>query len=128
MGADMNQLLKALTEAEAYNGPSIIIGYAPCEMHGIKGTMQNCQLEMKRAVDAGYWQMFRYNPALKEEGKNPFILTSKEPNGQLLDFMMGETRFASLTRTFPEIAKELFEDAQKFCADRYAKYKKLAEG
>ncbi|MBQ8258093.1 MAG: pyruvate:ferredoxin (flavodoxin) oxidoreductase, partial [Clostridia bacterium] len=81
MGADMNQLLKALSEAEAYHGPSLVIGYAPCEMHGIKGGMFNCQLEMKRAVDAGYWQMFRYNPALKAEGKNPLTIDSKEPTG-----------------------------------------------
>ena len=81
MGADMNQTIKAIAEAEAYHGPSLIIGYAPCEMHSIKGGMTNCQTEMKKAVDAGYWNMFRFNPALKAEGKNPFILDSKAPAG-----------------------------------------------
>ena len=80
MGANMNQTLKAIQEAEAYNGPSLIIGYSPCEMHSIKGGMTNCQAEMKKAVECGYWNMYRYNPALKAEGKNPFTLDSKEPN------------------------------------------------
>ncbi len=128
MGANEQHLITALKEAEAHKGTSIIIAYAPCINHGISKGMGLAQLEEKQASECGYWPLWRYVPALKEEGKNPFILTSKEPNGQLLDFMMGETRFASLTRTFPEIAKVLFEDAQKFCADRYAKYKKLAEG
>ena len=124
MGADMNQLLKALTEAEAYNGPSIIIGYAPCEMHGIKGTMQNCQLEMKRAVDAGYWQMFRYNPALKEEGKNPFSLDSKEPTASYVDFIKSENRYSRLMQSFPERAEELFAQAD---ANAKAKYERLTK-
>ena len=85
------------------------------------------QLEEKLASECGYWPLWRYVPELKAEGKNPFILTSKEPNGQLLDFMMGETRFASLTRTFPETAKVLFAEAEELCAQRYAKYKHLAE-
>ena len=80
MGANMNQTLKAIAEAEAYPGPSLVIGYAPCEMHSIKGGMTNCQAEMKKAVDCGYWNMFRFNPAAKAEGKNPFTLDSKEPN------------------------------------------------
>ena len=122
MGADMNQLLKALTEAEAYNGPSIVIGYAPCEMHGIKGTMQNCQLEMKRAVEAGYWQMFRYNPALKAEGKNPFSLDSKEPTGSYIDFIKSENRYSRLAASNPERANELFEKAE---ATAKAKYERL---
>ena len=122
MGADMNQLLKALTEAEAYNGPSIVIGYAPCEMHGIKGTMQNCQLEMKRAVEAGYWQMFRYNPALKAEGKNPFSLDSKEPTGSYIDFIKSENRYSRLAASNPERANELFEKAE---ANAKAKYERL---
>ena len=122
MGADMNQLLKALTEAEAYNGPSIIIGYAPCEMHGIKGTMQNCQLEMKKAVEAGYWQMFRYNPALKAEGKNPFSLDSKEPTASYIDFIKSENRYSRLAASNPERANELFEKAE---ANAKAKYERL---
>ena len=122
MGADMNQLLKALTEAEAYNGPSIIIGYAPCEMHGIKGTMQNCQLEMKRAVEAGYWQMFRFNPALQAEGKNPFSLDSKEPTASYIDFIKSENRYNRLANQFPERAEKLFADAE---ASAKAKYERL---
>ena len=89
--------------------------------------MSQAQLEEKEASECGYWPLWRYVPELKAEGKNPFILTSKEPNGKLLDFMMGETRFASLTRTFPETAKVLFAEAEEFCAQRYAKYKHLAE-
>ena len=128
MGANEQHLITALKEAEAHHGPSLIIAYAPCINHGISKGMGQAQLEEKQASECGYWPLWRYVPELKDEGKNPFILTSKEPNGQLLDFMMGETRFASLTRTFPETAKELFEAAQEFCADRYARYKKLAEG
>jgi len=124
MGADMNQLLKALTEAEAYNGPSIIIGYAPCEMHGIKGTMANCQLEMKKAVEAGYWQMFRYNPALKAEGKNPFTLDSKEPTGSYVDFIKSENRYSRLAQTNPERAEALFAQAE---ANAKAKYERLTK-
>jgi len=124
MGADMNQLLKALTEAEAYPGPSIIIGYAPCEMHGIKGTMANCQLEMKKAVEAGYWQMFRYNPALKAEGKNPFILDSKEPTASYIDFIKSENRYSRLAASNPERAAELFEKAE---ANAKAKYERLTK-
>ena len=130
MGADMNQLLKALTEAEAYNGPSIIIGYAPCEMHGIKGTMANCQLEMKKAVESGYWQMFRYNPALKAEGKIPFTLDSKEPTGSYIDFIKSENRYSRLAASNPERANELFEIAEanaKAKYERLTKYSKLYE-
>ena len=100
---------------------------SPCINHGISKGMSQAQLEEKLASECGYWPLWRYVPELKAEGKNPFILTSKEPNGQLLDFMMGETRFASLTRTFPETAKVLFAEAEEFCAQRYAKYKHLAE-
>ena len=122
MGADMNQTLKALTEAEAYNGPSIVIGYAPCEMHGVKGGMQNCQLEMKKAVEAGYWQTFRYNPALKAEGKNPLTIDSKEPTASYVDFIKSETRYARLAQAFPERAEELFAKAE---ANAKAKYERL---
>ncbi|MBR5023609.1 MAG: 2-oxoacid:acceptor oxidoreductase family protein, partial [Victivallales bacterium] len=127
MGADMNQTLKALTEAEAYHGPSLIIGYAPCEMHGVKGGMVNCQDEMKKAVDAGYWQMFRFNPALKAEGKNPFSLDCKEPNGKYIDFIKSETRYARLEQSFPERAAVLFEKADAASKAKYQRLTKLVE-
>ena len=123
MGADMNQLLKALTEAEAYNGPSIIIAYAPCEMHGVKGGMQNCQLEMKKAVDAGYWQMFRYNPTLES---NKLIVDSKEPTGDYVDFIKSETRYARLVQAFPEKAEELFAKGAENAKAKYDRLQKLA--
>ncbi|MBE6662180.1 MAG: pyruvate:ferredoxin (flavodoxin) oxidoreductase [Ruminococcaceae bacterium] len=127
MGADMNQLLKALTEAEAYNGPSLIIGYAPCEMHGIKGTMQNCQLEMKKAVEAGYWQMFRFNPAAKAEGKNPFSLDSKEPTASYVDFIKSENRYARLAQQFPERAEVLFAKAEEAAKAKYERLTKMGD-
>ncbi len=127
MGADMNQTLKAIAEAEAYPGPSIIIGYAPCEMHSIKGGMQNCQAEMKKAVEAGYWQMFRFNPALKAEGKNPFSLDSKEPTMSYQDFIMGEARYTRLAQAFPERAKELFAKAEATAKAKYERLKKFVE-
>ena len=127
MGADMNQLLKALTEAEAYNGPSIIIGYAPCEMHGIKGTMQNCQLEMKKAVESGYWQMFRFNPALKAEGKNPFSLDSKAPTASYIDFIKSENRYNRLANQFPERAEALFSKAEETAKAKYEKLTRLVK-
>ena len=126
MGADINQTLKAITEAEAYPGPSLIIGYAPCEMHSIKGGMTNCQAEMKRAVDCGYWNMFRYNPALKAEGKNPFTVDSKVPaTDGYRAFLMNEARYSALTRSFPEKADELFAKAESNAKDRYAHLTKL---
>ncbi|MBO5907117.1 MAG: 2-oxoacid:acceptor oxidoreductase family protein, partial [Clostridia bacterium] len=127
MGADMNQTLKAIAEAEAYPGPSIVIGYAPCEMHSIKGGMANCQAEMKKAVDAGYWQMFRFNPALKAEGKNPFTLDSKEPTASYQEFIAGEARYTRLAQAFPERAKELFEKAEATAKAKYERLKKLVE-
>ena len=127
MGADMNQTLKAIAEAEAYPGPSIVIGYAPCEMHSIKGGMANCQEEMKKAVEAGYWQMFRYNPALKAEGKNPFTLDSKEPTASYQDFINGEARYTRLAQQFPERAKELFAKAEETAKAKYERLKKLVE-
>ena len=127
MGADMNQTIKALAEAEAYPGPSLVIGYAPCEMHSIKGGMVNCQNEMKKAVDCGYWNMFRFNPALKEEGKNPFTLDSKAPTTSYKDFILNEARYSSLTRSFPERAEELFDKAEKTALDRYAYLQKLSK-
>ncbi len=119
MGANMNQTIKAITEAEAYKGPSLIIAYAPCEMHSIKGGMVNCQKEMKKAVECGYWNMFRYNPALKAQGKNPFTIDSKPATGSYRDFILGEARYSSLTRSFPERAEELFTLAEKTAMDRY---------
>ncbi len=127
MGADMNQTLKALTEAEAYHGPSIVIGYAPCEMHGLKGGMTNCQGEMKKAVEAGYWQMFRYNPSLKAEGKNPLTIDSKEPTASYIDFIKSENRYSRLAQAFPERAAELFAKAEKTAKAKYEHLKKLEE-
>ena len=127
MGADMNQTIKAIAEAEAYPGPSLIIGYAPCEMHGIKGGMTNCQAEMKKAVAAGYWQTFRYNPALKAEGKNPFVLDSKEPTENYIDFIKGENRYNRLAQQFPDRAETLFARAEEAAKEKYAKYAKKAE-
>ena len=127
MGADMNQTLKAMTEAEAYHGPSIIIGYAPCEMHGVKGGMVNCQIETKRAVEAGYWQMFRYNPALKVEGKPAFTLDSKAPTADYIEFIESETRYKRLEQAFPERAKVLFEEAKENAEAKYQRLLKLTE-
>ncbi len=127
MGADQNQTLKAIKEAEAYNGPSIIIGYSPCEMHSIKGGMVNCQAEMKKAVDAGYWDLFRYNPALKAEGKNPFSLDSKPATADYKEFILNEARYSSLTRSFPERANELFDIAADAAKARRAHLEKLVE-
>ena len=128
MGADMNQTIKAISEAEAYPGPSLIIGYAPCEMHSIKGGMQNCQAEMKKAVEAGYWQMFRFNPALRGvEGKSMFTLDSKAPTGSYQDFIMGEARYARLMQAFPERAKELFARAEEAAKAKQEKLSKMTE-
>ncbi len=127
MGADQNQTLKAIKEAEAYNGPSLIIGYAPCEMHAIKGGMVNCQKEMKKAVDCGYWNMFRFNPALKAEGKNPLTIDSKPATTDYKEFILGEARYASLTRSFPERAEALFDKAAATSKEARAHLEKLAE-
>jgi len=127
MGANKNQLLKTLKEAESYPGPSLIIAYAPCINHGIKKGMGKCQEEEKLAVESGYWPMFRYNPKLKGEGKNPFQLESKAPDGTLHEFIMGELRYNSLTRTFPEEAKRLHKQLEEDVNERYKKYKALSE-
>ena len=120
MGADNKQPLDAIQEAEAYPGPSLIIGYAPCEMHSIKGGMANCQTEMKKAVDCGYWNLFRYNPALKEKGQNPFTLDSKAPKSEdYKPFILNEARYSALTRSFPERAEVLFDKAEKTSVARY---------
>ncbi len=125
MGAKPAQTMKAIVEAEAYHGPSLIIGYSPCEMHSIKGGMKNCQLEMKRAVDCGYWNLFRFNPAA-EPGRR-FVLDSKEPAGGYRDFLMNEARYSRLTREFPERATELFERNEAAAMERYEHLLKLRD-
>ncbi|OUQ22282.1 pyruvate:ferredoxin (flavodoxin) oxidoreductase [Flavonifractor sp. An135] len=127
MGANPAQTLKAINEAVNYHGPSLVIGYAPCEMHSIKGGMTNCQAEMKKAVECGYWNLFRFNPALKAEGKNPFTLDSKAPAGGYQEFLMNEARYSSLTRSFPEVAKELFAQNEEAAKERYEHLTKLVE-
>ena len=127
MGADKNQTIKAIAEAESYHGPSLIIGYAPCEMHGVKGGMTNCQNEMKRAVDAGYWNMFRFDPRKKAEGKNPFTIDSKAPTADYKEFIESETRYSRLQRAFPERAEMLFDKAANAAKDRYEYLGKLAK-
>ena len=127
LGANPAQALKVIQEAEAYNGPSLIIGYAPCELHGVKGGMNHCQDEMKAAVKAGYWNLFSFNPALKAEGKNPFTLTSKEGDGSYQAFLNNETRYSALTRKFPERAKVLFDRNEQAAKDRFVHLQKLVE-
>ena len=124
MGANQAQTLKAITEAEAYNGPSLVIGYAPCEMHSIKGGMTNCQAEMKKAVECGYWNLFRFDPS-KETGK--FTLDSKAPKDGYQEFLMNEARYSRLTREFPERAKELFPKNEAAAKERYEHLLKLVE-
>ena len=127
MGADKNQTMKAIKEAEAYPGPSLIIAYAPCINHGLKAGMGFSQLEAKRAVDSGYWSLYRYNPLLKDENKNPFMLDSKEPSLNFQEFLMGEVRYSSLKKQFPEIAQELFNKTEKDAKERLNQYKNLAK-
>ncbi|MEW9093513.1 MAG: pyruvate:ferredoxin (flavodoxin) oxidoreductase [Clostridiaceae bacterium] len=128
MGADKNQTLKAIQEAEAYDGPSLVIGYAPCINQGLKIGMGASQTEQKRAVECGYWQMYRFNPTLKEEGKNPFVLDSKEPNwDKFQDFLMGEVRYASLKKAFPEVADGLFAKTEEDAKERYESYVRLTK-
>jgi pyruvate-ferredoxin/flavodoxin oxidoreductase len=126
MGANMNQFMKAIQEAEAHKGPSLIIAYAPCINHGIKGGMSRTQTREKQAVEAGYWHLWRYVPELKEQGKNPFILDSKDPTGSFQEFIGNEVRYSSLKQTFPDVAEELFKAAEANAKDRLAGYKKLA--
>ncbi|MCT4662982.1 MAG: pyruvate:ferredoxin (flavodoxin) oxidoreductase [Tissierellales bacterium] len=127
MGANKNQFMKALIEAESYQGPSLIIAYAPCINHGLKDGMGKTQHREKQAVDAGYWHLYRYNPLLKAEGKNPFVMDSKEPSASFQEFLQGEVRYTSLAKTFPEIAEQLFEKAEEDAKDRYESYKRMAE-
>ena len=128
LGANMNQAVKAIAEAEAYPGPSLIIGYAPCELHGVKGGMTNCQNEMKKAVEAGYWNLFTFNPANKAQGKNPFTLTSKAVDAEKYQALLAnETRYSRLTRAFPERAKQLFARNEQVANDRYEHLTRLVE-
>ena len=124
MGANQAQYMKALKEAEAYHGPSLIICYAPCINHGIK--MAKSQSEEKAAVECGYWQLYRFNPELKAKGENPFTLDSKDPTGDYQAFIMGETRYASLKKTQPAIADELFKETEESSMERLEGYKKMA--
>lgn len=127
LGADKNQAYKAIKEAEAYNGPSLIIAYAPCINHGIRVGMGFSIEEEKKAVETGYWHLYRFNPELKEEGKNPFILDSKEPTKPFRDFLDGEVRYTSLKKLFPERAEKLYEVAEENAKERYASYQALSE-
>ncbi|MDR1204455.1 MAG: pyruvate:ferredoxin (flavodoxin) oxidoreductase [Peptococcaceae bacterium] len=126
-GASQNQLIQAISEAEAYPGPSLVIAYAPCINHGLKAGMNKAQDEQKQAVNAGYWHLWRYNPALESEGKNPFVLDSKDPTGSFQDFILGENRYSILQGQFPEIAKVLFAKAEKDAQTRLSNYKRMAQ-
>ena len=125
LGADMNQAFKAISEAEAYPGPSLIIAYAPCINHGLKAGMGKSSEEEKRAVECGYWCNWRYNPELLEQGKNPFHLDSREPKGNFRDYLMGEVRFASLAKLFPDKAEELFEQTERDAKQRRENYVRI---
>ena len=127
MGANYNQCVKAFSEAESYNGPSLIIAYAPCINHGIKGGMGIAQEEEKKAVNSGYWNLFRFDPRLSETGKNPFTLDSKEPTANYRDFIMNEVRYNALARSFPEKAETLFKKAEQQAKEKYDHLKNLAE-
>ena len=126
MGADYNQCIKAFVEAESYDGPSIIICYAPCINHGIKGGMTIAQIEEKKAVQSGYWNIYRYNPRLIEQGKNPLIVDSKAPTMSYRDFIMGEVRYNALSRANPERADLLFNRAEQQAAKKLAHLQFLA--
>jgi len=127
INADNTQLIKAFREAEEHHGPSIIIAYAPCINHGIKEGMGRSMATIKKAVQCGYWHLYRYNPALKEEGKNPFVLDSKPPTESFRDFIMGQVRYSSLEKAFPQKAEELFTRAEQNAKERYEIYKQMAE-
>ena len=128
MGASPVQFMNAIKEAEAYDGPSLIIAYSPCINHGLKAGMGLSQKEEKLAVECGYWQLYRYNPTLVEQGKNPFSLDSKEPDwSKFQDFLKSEVRFASLYKLFPETAGELLEKTEEFAKVRLETYKRLAD-
>ena len=126
MGADKNHVLKVMQEAEAYKGPSIIIAYAPCINHGLREGMGRSTANQDQAVKSGYWHLFRYNPELKEQGKNPFILDSKEPTASFREFLMKQVRYSALAQQFPDQAEELFEMTEAFAKERYEEYKRMA--
>ncbi|NLK63338.1 MAG: pyruvate:ferredoxin (flavodoxin) oxidoreductase, partial [Fusobacteria bacterium] len=127
MGANQSQYLKAIQEAEAYPGPSLIIAYSPCVNHGIRKGMGASQTEEKLATEAGYWPIYRYNPLLLKEGKNPFTLDSKEPDWtKYQEFLNGEVRYTSLKKSFPEKAEEMFKRNEKEAKERWEQYKRLA--
>ena len=126
MGADQAQTLKVIKEAESYNGPSLIIAYAPCINHGIKAGMGTTQRREKEAVKSGYWHLWRFNPTLKEEGKNPFVLDSKDPTESFQEFLQGEVRYASLKKAFPESADQLYQEAEEAAKERLESYKRMA--
>jgi pyruvate-ferredoxin/flavodoxin oxidoreductase len=126
LGANMNQAIRAMKEAEAYDGPSLIIAYSPCINHGID--MGRSIESMKKAVETGYWALYRYNPQLAEEGKNPFSLDSKDPIAEYQSFLDGEIRYKSLKKAFPDLAEELFAQSAKEAKARLEGYKRLAEG
>ena len=124
----MNQCIKAFAEAEAYDGPSLIIAYAPCINHGLKAGMGKAQAEEAKAVACGYWHLWRYNPALEAEGKNPFTLDSKEPDySKFQDFLMGEVRYNSVKKLFPNEADQLFEACQDMAKKRYQSYIRMTK-
>ena len=127
LGANPAQTMKAIVEAEEYNGPSIIIAYAPCEIHGISGGMRHCQDTLKKAVASGYWNLFSFNPAAKAEGKNPFTLTSKAGDGSYQEFLTNETRYSALTRKFPERAEVLFKKSEEVAKARFEHLQRLIE-
>ena len=128
MGADKNQFLKAVLEAEAYDGPSLIIAYSPCINHGLRKGMGKTQENTKDAVQCGYWHLFRYNPALADEGKNPFSLDQKEPTESFRDFIMGQARYATLANEFPDVAEQLYKVTESNAQERLASYRRLATG
>ncbi len=127
MGADMNQTIKAIVEAERYQGPSLVIAYSPCVSHGIKSGMGTSLAEEKKAVECGYWQLFRFNPDLRKEGKNPFILDSKDPTGDYKEFLQGEIRYSQLRNVHPERAERLYAQSEQDSAFKNRRRKLLSE-
>jgi pyruvate-ferredoxin/flavodoxin oxidoreductase len=127
MGSNPNQTLRAMIEAEQHKGPSLIIAYSPCVSHGILTGMGTSIMEEKKAVEAGYWHLYRYNPVLKAEGKNPFQLDSKEPKGSFHNFLKGELRYSQLFSMFPDRAESLLDEAQKISREKYELYRRLSE-
>ena len=127
MGANMNHTAKAIVEAEKYPGPSLIIAYAPCVSHGIKTGMGTSVAQEKRAVESGFWHLFKYDPELKKQGKNPFILDSKELKSSFREYILSELRFSQIQNTFPDIAEDLYTKAEEDAKDRFETYRRMAE-